>query len=123
LCNRPPGLYPTAHLGDVRYFGVRLAIETFVSRATSSSGSPRRRAIASVGNLRGTLGIGPKDELEGMMAAQLVAAHNAAMECYRRAMIGESPFSPNDPEIHAADPDMWYAADPGHDFPNHAAGA
>lgn len=34
-------------------------------------------------------GIGPKDELEGMMAAQLIAAHNAAMECYRRAMIGE----------------------------------
>ena len=31
------------------------------------------------------IGIGPKDELEGMMAAQLVAAHNAAMECYRRA--------------------------------------
>jgi hypothetical protein len=35
------------------------------------------------------IGIGPKDELEGMMAAQLIAAHNAAMECYRRAMIGE----------------------------------
>jgi hypothetical protein len=31
------------------------------------------------------VGIGPKDELEGMMAAQLIAAHNAAMECYRRA--------------------------------------
>ena len=31
-------------------------------------------------------GIGPKGELEGMMAAQLIAAHNAAMECYRRAM-------------------------------------
>src|SRR4051794_40037662 len=28
------------------------------------------------------LGIGPRDELEGMMAAQLIAAHNAAMECY-----------------------------------------
>ena len=26
------------------------------------------------------------------MAAQLVAAHNAAMECYRRAMIGEQTF-------------------------------
>lgn len=37
-------------------------------------------------------GISPKDELEGMMAAQLVAAHNAAMECYRRAMIGEQTF-------------------------------
>ncbi len=38
------------------------------------------------------IGIGPKDELEGMMAAQLVAAHNAAMECYRRAMIPEQTF-------------------------------
>jgi hypothetical protein len=38
------------------------------------------------------IGIGPKDELEGMMASQLIAAHNAAMECYRRAMIGEQTF-------------------------------
>lgn len=38
------------------------------------------------------MGIAPRDELEGMMAAQLVAAHNAAMECYRRAMIGEQTF-------------------------------
>jgi hypothetical protein len=40
----------------------------------------------------GLAGIGPKDELEGMIAAQLLAAHNAAMECYRRAMIGEQSF-------------------------------
>lgn len=33
--------------------------------------------------------IAPKGELEGMMAAQLAAAHNAAMECYCRTMIGE----------------------------------
>lgn len=38
------------------------------------------------------IGIAPRDELEGMMAAQLIAAHNAAMECYRRAMIGEQTF-------------------------------
>jgi hypothetical protein len=38
------------------------------------------------------IGIRPQDELEGMMAAQLIAAHNAAMECYRRAMIGEQTF-------------------------------
>jgi hypothetical protein len=31
--------------------------------------------------------IRPKDELEGMIAAQLLAAHNATMECYRRAML------------------------------------
>jgi hypothetical protein len=38
------------------------------------------------------VGIGPKDELEGMIAAQLLAAHNATMECYRRAMFGEQTF-------------------------------
>jgi hypothetical protein len=37
-------------------------------------------------------GIEPKDELEGMLAAQLLASHNAAMECYRRAMIAEQTF-------------------------------
>src|SRR5438477_11726819 len=42
--------------------------------------------------LVGLIGIGPKDELEAMMAAQLIAAHSAALECYRRAMIGEQTF-------------------------------
>jgi hypothetical protein len=42
--------------------------------------------------IRAMIGIAPKDELEGMMAAQLIAAHNAAMECYRRAMLGEQTF-------------------------------
>jgi hypothetical protein len=39
--------------------------------------------------IAGLIGISPKDEIEGMIAAQLIAAHNAAMECYRRAMIAE----------------------------------
>ena len=42
--------------------------------------------------LSALMGIGPKDELEGMMAAQLLAAHNASMECYRRAMLGNQTF-------------------------------
>ena len=49
----------------------------------------RRQWSATV---QGLVGIAPKDELEGMIAAQLLAAHNAAMECYRRAMIGEQSF-------------------------------
>jgi len=31
-------------------------------------------------------GIRPADEIEGMLAAQMVATHSAAMECLRRAM-------------------------------------
>lgn len=38
------------------------------------------------------VGISPKDEIEGMIAAQLLAAHNASMECYRRAMIPQQSF-------------------------------
>ena len=48
----------------------------------------RQRSITAAA----LVGISPKDELEGMMAAQLLAAHNAAMECYRRAMLGEQTF-------------------------------
>jgi hypothetical protein len=46
----------------------------------------------TIAAIKGLIGIDPKDELEGMMAAQLIAAHSAAMECYRRAMIGEQTF-------------------------------
>lgn len=55
----------------------------------SSSEERDKQLSATVAAL---IGIAPKDELEGMMAAQLVAADNAAMECYRRAMIGEQTF-------------------------------
>ena len=37
-------------------------------------------------------GIAPTDPLEGMFAAQMVATHFAAMECYRRAAIPEQSF-------------------------------
>jgi hypothetical protein len=42
--------------------------------------------------LAGLMGIAPKDELEGMLAGQLIAAHSAAMECFRRGMIPEQSF-------------------------------
>ena len=44
------------------------------------------------GALDAMVGIKPQDEIEGMIAAQLVACHSASMECYRRAMIGEQSF-------------------------------
>jgi hypothetical protein len=34
----------------------------------------------------------PTDEIEAMLAAQAMAAHHAAMECARRAMIPDQPF-------------------------------
>jgi hypothetical protein len=57
---------------------------------TNSDQETRDKLLSAT--LAALVGIAPKDELEGMMAAQLIAAHNAAMECYRRAMIGEQTF-------------------------------
>ncbi|MBK8008618.1 MAG: hypothetical protein IPK23_09380 [Rhizobiales bacterium] len=56
----------------------------------NSSAEDRDKQLSAT--VSALMGIAPKDELEGMMAAQLLAAHNAAMECYRRAMIGEQTF-------------------------------
>jgi hypothetical protein len=65
-----------------------LANQTFQTLWLKHSDAEARDKQISAA-LAAMMGIGPKDELEGMMAAQLVAAHNAAMECYRRAMLGE----------------------------------
>ncbi len=54
--------------------------------------TPEQRDKQLSATVAAMIGIAPKDELEGMIAGQLIASHNAAMECYRRAMIGEQSF-------------------------------
>lgn len=39
------------------------------------------------GAVAALVGTGPRDEMEGMIATQMIATHNASMECLRRAMI------------------------------------
>lgn len=36
--------------------------------------------------------VAPRDELEAMLVAQMIAAHNIAMDCLRRAMLPEQTF-------------------------------
>ena len=69
----------------------RIANDTIVTLWLKNS-DPETRQRQISGAIAGLVGINPRDELEGMMAAQLIAAHSAAMECYRRAMIGEQSF-------------------------------
>jgi hypothetical protein len=56
----------------------------------NSNEEERKNQVSAT--IAGLIGINPNDELEGMMAAQLIACHNASMECYRRSMIGEQTF-------------------------------
>jgi hypothetical protein len=72
-------------------FNTVLANQAIQTLWTSNSDKDRvgKQRSAVIGAL---VGIGPGDELEGMLATQMIAAHNAAMECYRRAMIDEQTF-------------------------------
>ncbi len=48
-------------------------------------------------------GIKPQDEVEGMLAAQMVATHAAALECLRLSMIQQQSFKGRDNNLrHAA---------------------
>ena len=48
-------------------------------------------------------GIEPRDEVEGMLATQMVGTHNAAMECLRRAMLQGQSIEGRDQNLkHAA---------------------
>ena len=59
-----------------------------------------QRIRAAIAAMRG---IKPQDEVEGMLATQMVATHAAAMECLRRSMIQEQTFLGRDNSLrHAA---------------------
>ena len=48
-------------------------------------------------------GIAPRSELEGMLAAQMIGAYNASMECLKRAMNPNKTFEGRDQNLkHAA---------------------
>ena len=57
----------------------------------NSSSELRNRQVGAA--IAALISFKPADELESMLAAQLISCHNAAMECYRRAMIGEQSFA------------------------------
>jgi hypothetical protein len=54
--------------------------------------SQEERASIAGAALSGLIGIKPTDEIEGMLGAQMIATHKAAMECFRRAMLEGQTF-------------------------------
>ena len=67
-----------------------LANQTVNTLAVAEDDETQRRQYHAAA--LGLIGISPRDELEGMMAAQLIAAYNATMECYRRAAVTDQTF-------------------------------
>jgi hypothetical protein len=78
------------HVGGSRshHWNDLIARETAAARSCRHAGAPLGAPEVDAA-VAGLAGIAPQNETEGMMAAQLIAAHGAAMDCYRRAMIDE----------------------------------
>ena len=57
---------------------------------SNSDAAERDRQLSAT--VAALVGIAPKDELESMMATQLIAAHHATMECYRLAILNGQTF-------------------------------
>jgi hypothetical protein len=67
--------------------------------AHSDEGTRKSQSIAAAAAMTGAK---PTDELEGMLVAQMVAAHSAAMECYRRAMLPDQTFAGRESNLRHA---------------------
>jgi hypothetical protein len=87
--NGPKGKGVLKHIGGSKFDKWNATVANQATRAVWSftnidADTKERERTAAVEAL---IGIGPQDELEGMLGAQLVACHNASMECFRRAMV------------------------------------
>ncbi len=74
------------NLGGSMSNGWNQVICNQVGNSLTPRDDEEHRDEAWIAALQAMNGIAPKDELEGMLAAQLVASHSASMDCYRRAM-------------------------------------
>ncbi|WP_372620872.1 hypothetical protein [Falsiroseomonas sp.] len=89
---KPPGspLKPIAGSDDPRFNNVLLnAVGQSLWVPSGVTDDDRSHRIGAA--LAAVRGFNPRDEVEGMIAAQAVALHHAAMECARRAMLPEQP--------------------------------
>jgi hypothetical protein len=73
------------------------------ARGPSRNGVPtRKESLSSIAAPPNPEARTSRAELEGMIAAQLLAAHYATMECYRRAMLLEQTFEGRSEKLNQA---------------------
>lgn len=95
---------------SVDAFNMLIARQTTGALYANPENCEDRRGKAAAA-LAGLASIAPRSELEGMLAAQLVACHNAAMECFRRAAHPATPETARAENLaHAARLSRSYAA-------------
>jgi hypothetical protein len=88
--------------GDLQSYLLNQVVQTF--RGFVSSGGFDYDRIAEFANNAMALlnGIQPQDEIEGMLAVQMIAVHNMAMETMKRAMITDQTFAGKEANVNQA---------------------
>jgi hypothetical protein len=91
IVQEPDGSNPKLNmLGGSRYDAFNDAmIQGIVNAQWMAGATDGRKHEVMQGALAGAIGIRPRDEIEGMLVTQMLAAHAASLECYRRAMLPE----------------------------------
>lgn len=77
---------------DDRKLGVQIVRQTADAMWVPGAMSELERQDAVSAAMAALSGLAPTDTLEGMLASQMVATHNAAMECLRRAQLPNQTF-------------------------------
>lgn len=92
------------------------AFNTLIARQTTGAlylnpENDEDRRIKAQAALAALVSLSPRSELEGMLGAQLIACHNAAMECFRQAADpAQQPQMRNENLAHAGRLSRAYAA-------------
>lgn len=92
------------------------AFNTLIARQTAAAlylnpENDDDRRTKSQAALAALVSLSPRSELEGMLGAQLIACHNAAMECFRKAADpAQQPQMRNESLAHAGRLSRAYAA-------------
>jgi hypothetical protein len=90
--DKQPSSESLKRVGGSRSDGFNNIVCNQVLSAIWPSSNPEQLTKQYEAALAAMMGIEPRDEIEGMLAAQMVATHSAAMECYRRAMLDNQTF-------------------------------
>ena len=77
---------------DLQTHLVNQVIQTFSGTASKNSHDKEASVIALNITMAILSGIQPQDELEGMLAVQMIGVHNMAMETLKRAMLSGQTF-------------------------------
>lgn len=92
------------------------AFNTLIARQTAAAlylnpENEKDRRTKAQAALAALVSLSPRNELEGMLGAQLIACHNAAMECFRKAADpAQRPQMRNENLAHAGRLSRAYAA-------------